>query len=410
MATLCSASVTAARSPQHGRVNNAGPLTFCDLSTFYGGSGGGIRTYHDAKLAWFASQRLHRYVLIYPGRRTAIERVSPTITIVTTRGVPVGAGYRLPIAFAAVRALLRELRADVVETGDPWFSGPLALWSREVGDFRGPVTSFFHGDPLATYVEPWAARRGTLESVRRRLSDGAEYWFYRAQQLYDLTLVSSAHVERALRERGIRRVCRMPFGADPRFLEVGRRRLGEEGARDSPARLLYAGRLQDDKGFDVVLDTMEELLRRPGVSVTIAGGGRLAARVERLRHPRLRYAGFVAGRGELAREYARHDVLLAPGPYETFGLAALEGLAAGLSVVGPRCGGTADLLAQLDEPCWFDAGDRHGFVCAVDDAIDGRSAARVKNAVEVASRYGTWADAIERQVETYCSFLSRSMT
>jgi alpha-1,6-mannosyltransferase len=48
------------------------------------------------------------------------------------------------------------------------------------------------------------------------------------------------------------------------------------------------------------------------------------------------FRGFVADREELAATVAAADVVLAPGPVETFGLAALEALACGTPVVVNR--------------------------------------------------------------------------
>jgi alpha-1,6-mannosyltransferase len=45
------------------------------------------------------------------------------------------------------------------------------------------------------------------------------------------------------------------------------------------------------------------------------------------------FLGFVADRRDVARLLASADVSLAPGPHETFGLAALESLASGTPVV-----------------------------------------------------------------------------
>ena len=56
------------------------------------------------------------------------------------------------------------------------------------------------------------------------------------------------------------------------------------------------------------------------------------------RWPGYRYLEYVSGRQELAEIYRAHDILLAPGPYETFGLAVLEAMASGLVVVGSQLG------------------------------------------------------------------------
>jgi alpha-1,6-mannosyltransferase len=65
------------------------------------------------------------------------------------------------------------------------------------------------------------------------------------------------------------------------------------------------------------------------------------------------FLGFLSDRADVARLLATADVSLAPGPHETFGLAALEALASGTPVVvsassalreivGPGCGEAVD--------------------------------------------------------------------
>jgi alpha-1,6-mannosyltransferase len=71
----------------------------------------------------------------------------------------------------------------------------------------------------------------------------------------------------------------------------------------------------------------------PAVLV-VAGDGPLRKRLaRRAAGLPVAFTGFVGDRGALARLLATADVVLAPGPVETFGLAALEALACGTPVV-----------------------------------------------------------------------------
>jgi len=79
-------------------------------------------------------------------------------------------------------------------------------------------------------------------------------------------------------------------------------------------------------------------LRAAGTDAVLvmAGDGPLRAQLERAaRRKRLpvQFIGFVTDPKELATLLASADVVLAPGPVETFGLAALEALACGTPVV-----------------------------------------------------------------------------
>ena len=380
-------------------------LTFCDFSGFYTPTGGGIRTYHQAKLDWFASQDLHNYVLLHPGPRFAVERVSPHASTIAVYGGTIRGGYRLPMDFRRIREVVAGLRPDVLETGDPWVSGPLGLLFKRWGYAR-MVSSFYHSDPIRTYLEPWTRLGVATKTIRENLGRWCEGRFFRVQRMYDVTLTSSAWIQEMLRGRGVTRTLRVPFGVDPAFLEVGRARQ----PRRPRTRLLYVGRLQADKAIDLLIDAVPDLLHLDAVELTIVGDGPEAARIERLVSPRVRLTGFVTSRQQLARIFSAHDVLLAPGPYETFGLGPLEGLAAGLSVVAPDAGGTRELLKGLSAPHIFKRDNRDDFVRAVRAAVSADPAADAHDGIALAERYGTWPQAIGREIDSYCAYLSPSTT
>ena len=121
------------------------------------------------------------------------------------------------------------------------------------------------------------------------------------------------------------------------------------------------GRLIADKAADLLWEALPEILRSGDVEVTVLGSGPYQAKFAAARWPGYRYLEYVSGRQQLAEIYRQHDILLAPGPYETFGLAVLEAMASGLVVVGPDRGGTAELLAEAHSPFVF--GRRPGRFC-----------------------------------------------
>jgi alpha-1,6-mannosyltransferase len=381
-------------------------LTFCDVSTFYSPTSGGVRTYYRAKLDWFARQDQHQYVLIHPGPKVHVERIAPRVVTMQVFGVPAyrRTGYRLLVDYPHLQELVREIDPDVLETGDPWFSGPMGLVLRKRREVRGLVTSFFHTDPLTSYLVPWISKR-TLASrmLMRNVYPRANAMFYRVQRLYDATLVSSRLMQQRLRESGIARVVRVPFGVDPMFFDAGRRRWPPAG-RDR--RLLYAGRLHPEKAIDLLLGALPTLLAEPHVQVTVVGTGPYGKEIAAITHPRFHYQGFVDGRAQLAEIYRTHDVLLAPGPYETFGLGVLEALAAGMTVVGPDAGGTAELLRELPAPLLFRNGDTGSFLRTIQLALERDPAEEAVAGRAIAEGYGTWDAAVARQVETYETLLT----
>ena len=130
---------------------------------------------------------------------------------------------------------------------------------------------------------------------------------------------------------------RVPLGVDldtfgPRAGRVRTRYAGE-----GQILLVHCGRLSAEKRPQRSLTTLATL-HAAGLPVrlVVAGDGPLRARLVR-RAARaglpVTFAGFLSGRADLAALLASADVAIAPGPAETFGLAALEALACGTPVV-----------------------------------------------------------------------------
>jgi len=375
-------------------------VIFVDVNTFFAEQAGGIRTYHAAKLEWFARQRRHHYHLVCPGPRHRVRELAPNVSIVEVYGPALGpeGGYRLMLDYPRVFSHLRRLRPDVVEAGDPWLTGLFCLALARPLVPRCAVSAFYHSDPVRTWTEPWAAAPGPLEPARRLAAAAAARLFYALQRRYRVTLVSSPAMEQHLRSRGVERVACVPFGTDPRFARAAPVRAARP---DGTRRLLYAGRLGREKGADLLLEVLPRLLGDPRVHLTVMGRGELQEAFAAFAHPRYRYAGFVADRDGVARAFAEHDVMLAPGPHETFGLAVLEALASGLAVVGPDAGGTAERLRALDDPFLFRAGDADDFVRAAFRAAAADPAASARQAERAAAAYPSWEVAVARMVEVY---------
>jgi len=145
----------------------------------------------------------------------------------------------------------------------------------------------------------------------------------------------------------------IPNGIDAdayaRSEEVRARRRAEWGIPDDHVLLAFVGRLDRQKGVDVLLEAMDRLAERNcAVRLVLAGDGPQRAMVaERLSHSRAgrltRMLGFVH---DVAGVLSAADVLVAPSRWEGFGLAAAEAMAAGLPVIATRVAGLSEIVSD----------------------------------------------------------------
>jgi glycosyltransferase involved in cell wall biosynthesis len=131
-------------------------------------------------------------------------------------------------------------------------------------------------------------------------------------------------------------------------------------------RLLAVGRLEPQKGFDVLVDAVA-ILRRQGVDVKldIAGEGgeraRLTAQIARAGLEA--HVALLGRREDVAALMRGADAFVHPARWEGFGLVLLEAMSAGLPIVATAVGaipevvadGETALLAPPDSPEAFAA-------------------------------------------------------
>ena len=125
---------------------------------------------------------------------------------------------------------------------------------------------------------------------------------------------------------------------------------GRESARRVPLRVLSVSRLSANKGIDVAINAVGLLRRSHPVEYDIYGSDGGDERALRALADDAGAANDIHFRGTFAPEsrdqlFADHDVLLVPSRVEGFGLAALEGLAAGLPVIANPVDGLSQFLS-----------------------------------------------------------------
>ena len=301
------------------------------LANFVAPHSGGLRT----SLAELGAGYLaagHEPVLVIPGDRDGDERCAQgrVITLRAPR-VPFTGGYRVLWRRRRLARLLAALRPDALEVSDRTTLRWTGAWAREQGV---PAVMVSH-ESVTALLKLTLPGPGRLRSA---LSRGVADWLNRrTARAYHRVICTTGWAAAEFGRIGARNVIRVPLGVDLDTFSPRVRPVRSQYADEGQILLVHCGRLSAEKRPQRSLTTLATL-RAAGLPVrlVVAGDGPLRARLVR-RATRtglpVTFAGFLSGRADLAALLASADVAIAPGPAETFGLAALEALACGTPVV-----------------------------------------------------------------------------
>ncbi|WP_234329096.1 glycosyltransferase [Streptomyces sp. NRRL S-1896] len=343
-------------------------LRIVRLANFVAPASGGLRTALRELGRGFRAAG-HEPVLIVPGERHT-DRDTEQGRVITLPGplLPGTGGYRVLTDKRRVAALLEELAPDRLEVSDRTTLRWTGRWARRA---RVPAVMVSH-ETADGVLRTW----GLPEHLARRAADSLNT---RTAHVYSRVVCTTEFAEREFVRIGARNVVRAPLGVDlmerhPALRDAG---LRDRYARGDEALLVMASRLSVEKRPGTALDALEALLRRgrPAVLV-VAGDGPLRARLEQRARDRglpVTFLGYVSDRTALGALQASADVCLAPGPAETFGLAALEAMACGTPVVASASSALPEVIGSAGAAA---AGGGEAFADAVERPARSVPAAR----------------------------------
>ncbi len=387
-------------------------MKILDISSFYSESGGGVRTYHREKLAYFSRQSNHHYTMIVAGPRNEEEEIQGQ-RIYRVRGFPVSRGgtYRQLWDLGAIRRIVRREQPDVIETGSAYLDGWLGLLAGI--DQKIATVGFYHADFPDSYMAP------AVRGLPRKVSDPFVGFWRRYVRLayrpFKSTLVTSKYIEKKLRSYGLDNVVRIPLGVDCERFNPARRDESLRlllGISKKEKMLLYAGRFSPEKGIEPLAEALARLGKRPGTKICIIGAGPLEGllrdKTEMLESVKL--LEYEKDPDRIAALYASADIFLSPGPYETFGLAALEALASGTPVVAPASGGAGELVSESNGGLLFKPHDGEDLAACVERLLAFDVAAIGRRGRRYAEQKRTWNRAFARMTGCYEEIIDETRT
>ena len=333
------------------------------------------------------------------------EEYQEGVRVVRVQGYPPPLDDMIPWTLAFNIALihramdeLSERHTDVLHAHD-WL---VAYASTVLKDLCSlPLVATIHATERGRHV-------GRLPGARQRFVDSVERWLVSEAQW---VIACSAFMRDDVAGE---------LGADPERLDLIANEVDltpfstpasslrpQVWPADRPM-VLFAGRLQYEKGVQTLLDAMPLIARRvPGAGLIVAGDGTYRPALEehatRLGlNGQVRFEGFV-DEHRLRSLYRSADLAVVPSLYEPFGLVALEAMASGIAVVAADTGGLREIVEHDVSGLLFPPGDARALARAVarvlrDASLSERLATEARNAL--AAR-GSWSDAAASTAETY---------
>jgi phosphatidylinositol alpha 1,6-mannosyltransferase len=302
-------------------------------------------------------------------------------------GFPGYPQVRVPVVVTG--RLVRELARfapDVIHLASPFvLGGPVV---RAAASLDIPVVAIYQTD-----VAGFALRYGLTAASNaawRRICSIHE----RAQ----ITLAPSPTAARELQRHGVPRVQVWPRGVDTAAFSPAQRDFALRARLAPGGEVLvgFVGRLAAEKQ----VEDLAVLGDLPGVRLVIIGDGPERERLRR-RLPGAYFSGVLSGT-DLSAAVASLDIVVHPGPYETFCQAAQEAMASAVPVVAVGSGGLLDLVDSSRTGWLYPPSDLRALRAHVADLAGDESKRRAMGtAAHDAVRARTWPVVCNRLLRHY---------
>ena len=333
------------------------------IANFYGPKSGGIRTtMHELGKGY--QSKGHEFIYVVPGTSFYCEE-TPSGKRVTLPSVvlPFSGGYRVIINTRQVKRLIITLAPDHLEISDRFTLTGVGKWAttRNI-----PSVVFSHESLrglIATYLPI-------------KVTKFVNWHNNRLANRFTHVIATTNFAAKEFRDIKVKNLAQIPLGVDltgfsPNLISA---ELKTSLLKGSQYLIVHCGRMSPEKKPQRSIQALR-VLREKGIDARLVyvGGGPMWKQLrEEAKDLPVTFLGFIADRNKVAEILACADVSMAPGPIETFCLAALESLASGTPVVASSSSAVGEfLLIDTDEPVGYVADDNgNDFAAAISKVLN----------------------------------------
>ncbi len=305
------------------------------LANFYGPKSGGIKTTLQSLGAEY-TRAGHDFIYIVPGKTFKHEKSDKgTCISLPSWVIPFTGGYRVIRSNFRVKSLLNSLNPDRIEVSDRFTLSGIGIWASR----KNIPTVVFSHETLQGLIKNYFGI--SLKRIARWHNS-------RLASRFDHVVATTHFAAAEFREIDTPNVVQIPLGVDLSTFspENYNPELRAKLLKGGDVLLVHCGRLSPEKKPERSIEALRELLKR-GINARLifVGTGPLHKKLyNSSRDIPVTFWGYVANKNLLAEIIASADISLAPGPIETFCLAALESLASGTPVVASHTSAVGEFL------------------------------------------------------------------
>ncbi|HTR76246.1 MAG TPA: glycosyltransferase family 4 protein [Solirubrobacterales bacterium] len=275
--------------------------------------------------------------------------------------------------------------------------------------------------PLITTIHAteYGRHQGWVQDHPQSYIHGVERWIVNRSQR---VITCSAFMRDQVADLfgvALGRITAIPNGIDPddlpRSEPAALARLRAEFAAPEERLVLLIGRLVYEKGFQLALEAMPEVIAAvPGTRFLVAGTGTHEEELKRQAEELglMEHGTFLGWIGDdvLHSLYAIADLTVVPSIYEPFGLVALEAMASGCPCIVADTGGLREVVPHEEAGLRFAASDPEALAeVAIRVLSDPELEARlIAEAKEHILRFD-WADVAARTADVYAELIGAKL-